>query len=68
MHPQITNKSAITLDVHCFSFESAGALEFDNEAALEISCFYCKQLLPSGINVCQLERPDIRMQSCHACQ
>ena len=21
-----------------------------------------------GINVCQLERPDIRMQSCHVCQ
>jgi len=31
MHPQITNKSAKTLDVLRFSFESAGALEFDNE-------------------------------------
>ena len=31
MHPQITNKTAITLDVHRFSFESAGALEFDKE-------------------------------------
>ncbi len=31
MHLQITNKSAKTLDVYCFSFESAGALEFDNE-------------------------------------
>jgi hypothetical protein len=30
MHPQITNKSAKTLDVLRFSFESAGALEFDN--------------------------------------
>jgi hypothetical protein len=31
MHPQITNKTAKTLDVLRFSFESAGALEFDNE-------------------------------------
>jgi len=31
MRPRITNISAITLDVHCFSFESAGALGFDNE-------------------------------------
>jgi len=48
MHPQITNKSAKTLDVHCFSFESAGALEFDNEAAsqdatnfFQISSSFC---------------------------
>ena len=26
-----------------------------------------KPLWP-GINVCQLKRPDIRMQSCHVCQ
>jgi hypothetical protein len=31
MRPRITNKSAKTLDVLRFSFESAGALEFDNE-------------------------------------
>jgi len=31
MHPRITNKSAKTLDVLRFSFESVGALEFDNE-------------------------------------
>ena len=31
MRLRITNISAITLDVYCFSFESAGALEFDNE-------------------------------------
>ena len=31
MRLRITNNSAITLDVHCFSFESAGALGFDNE-------------------------------------
>jgi hypothetical protein len=31
MRPRITNISAITLDVYCFSFESAGALGFDNE-------------------------------------
>ena len=31
MRLRITNTSAITLDVHRFSFESAGALGFDNE-------------------------------------
>jgi hypothetical protein len=31
MHLRITNKSAKTLDVYPFIFESAGALEFDNE-------------------------------------
>ena len=31
MRPRITNISAITLDVHRFSFESADALGFDNE-------------------------------------
>jgi hypothetical protein len=31
MRPRITNISAKTLDVHRFSFESAGALGFDNE-------------------------------------
>jgi len=31
MHPRITNKSAKTFNVYRFSFESAGALEFDNE-------------------------------------
>ena len=31
MHPRITNKSPKTLDVLRFSFESTGALEFDNE-------------------------------------
>jgi hypothetical protein len=31
MHPQITNKSDSTFDVLRFSFESAGALEFNNE-------------------------------------
>ena len=33
MRPRITNIPAITLDVHCFSFESAGALGFDNECS-----------------------------------
>jgi hypothetical protein len=31
MHLQITNKSTQALDAFRFSFESAGALEFDNE-------------------------------------
>ncbi len=31
MRPRITNISATTFDVHRFSFESAGALGFDNE-------------------------------------
>lgn len=31
MRPQITNILAGTFDVHSFSFESAGALELDNE-------------------------------------
>ena len=31
MRPRITNISAKTLDVHRFSFESAGALGFANE-------------------------------------
>ena len=31
MHPRITNILAVTFDVHRFSFESAGALEFVNE-------------------------------------
>ncbi len=31
MHPRTTNKSALTYDVYRFSFESAGALAFDNE-------------------------------------
>ena len=31
MRLQITNTSAITLDVHCFSFGSAGAPGFNNE-------------------------------------
>ena len=31
MRPRITNILAETLDVHRFSFESAGALGFDNE-------------------------------------
>ncbi len=31
MRPRITNITATTLDVHRFSFESAGALGFDNE-------------------------------------
>jgi hypothetical protein len=31
MHLRATNKSAKTLDVLRFSFESVGALEFDNE-------------------------------------
>ena len=31
MHPRTTNISAKTPDVHKFSFESAGALEFTNE-------------------------------------
>ena len=31
MRPWITNIRALTFDVHCISFESAGALEFDNE-------------------------------------
>lgn len=31
MRPRITNITAITLDVYRFSFESAGALGFDNE-------------------------------------
>jgi hypothetical protein len=31
MHPLITNISAQTFDVHSFSFESASALEIDNE-------------------------------------
>jgi len=31
MHPLTTNISATTRDVHRFGFESAGALEIDNE-------------------------------------
>ena len=31
MHPQTTNKTTQTRDVYRFGFESAGALEFDNE-------------------------------------
>ncbi|HAY26728.1 MAG TPA: hypothetical protein DIT03_13420 [Candidatus Accumulibacter sp.] len=31
MQPRITNDSTRTFDVHQFSFESAGALERDNE-------------------------------------
>jgi hypothetical protein len=31
MRPRITNISTLTFDVHRFSFESAGALEFVNE-------------------------------------
>jgi hypothetical protein len=31
MRPRITNISAKTFDVYRFSFDSAGALEFDNE-------------------------------------
>ena len=31
MRPRITNILAGTLDVYSFSFESAGALELDNE-------------------------------------
>jgi hypothetical protein len=31
VRPRITNSRATTFDVHCISFESAGALEFDNE-------------------------------------
>ena len=31
MHPWPTNKPTRTYDVHRFSFEAAGALEFDNE-------------------------------------
>ena len=31
MHPQTTNKVTQTRDVHRFGFESAGALELDNE-------------------------------------
>jgi hypothetical protein len=31
MRPRITNKLAEALDVYRFSFESAGALELDNE-------------------------------------
>jgi len=31
MHPQITNNSDSAFDVLRFSFESAGALEFNNE-------------------------------------
>ncbi len=31
MHPQTTNNSASTYDVHGISFESAGALALDNE-------------------------------------
>jgi len=37
------------------------------EDALEDSCFYCKQLPPSGINVCQLERPGRRADPPHPC-
>ena len=33
MRPRITNKATQTFDVHCFSFESAGALGFVNEYA-----------------------------------
>jgi hypothetical protein len=31
MRPRITNSSTLTFDVHRFSFESVGALEFANE-------------------------------------
>ena len=31
MHPRVTNKKTLTLDVLGFSFEPAGALESDNE-------------------------------------
>jgi hypothetical protein len=31
MRPRITNISTLTFDVHSFSFESVGALEFANE-------------------------------------
>jgi hypothetical protein len=31
MHPRTTNKLTQTCDVHRFGFESAGALELDNE-------------------------------------
>jgi len=31
MHPRTTNMLTQTRDVHAFGFESAGALELDNE-------------------------------------
>jgi len=44
MHPRSTNISTQTCDVHCFGFESTGALELDNEYsgfAAEPAHLYC---------------------------